>query len=711
MYAASGYVSIEDNHFYIIFSKSVSLARTLLLLESLINAFCTGIPAVSPKLFLQATESLFANTNQQYKSIMKKLLHVTLLFLFVFSGITSLATIVGPAGVCVGDTVMLGSDVDTSGPGTWWSSSNPSVATVSAVWGASAVVTGHSAGTTIITFSGPSGISTFPFTVYTPPAPIVGGTSPFCVGTTTTLSNPTPGGVWGSSTSSVASVDGFTGVVTGLAPGMVTISYSVVPECAVTHVVTVNGLTTAHTVSGTAVMCPGTAATFTSTVSGGTWSSTNPAVATVDAATGVVTAITTGTANIVHTATVVACTGSFTASTPVTVSTTISAGTISGPATLTTGSGGTYTSTVAGGVWASSNPAVATISASGVVSALTVGTTTISYTVTSGSCTPATAVIVVTVTTPGCIEGTINFSGPAPAVPVKVLLIKYNPATLMLYSVAAQNAESTTGWTYRFCGLGTDSFRVKAFIDTITVVGTGHQPTYHNASVYWHSANVIYHITGTVDAGKDINMGYGTVSGGPGFVAGNVTTGANKGTADAIPAVGMYVFCVNAGTGAVLQQAITNSAGNYSFTGLPVGVPLTIYPEDMSYTTTPYPTITLTSAASSVTAANFKQSTLYRTIVPITSSVGTVATTHGLLSVYPNPATNAVTVQWANLTTTGVANITITDVTGRVVLTASADMNQPTGQQKLNIGQLAKGLYVLHVRGNDLNVTRKLEVE
>lgn len=616
----------------------------------------------------------------------------------------------GPGGVCVGDTVMLGSDVDTSGPGTWWSSSNPSVATVSAVWGASAVVTGHSAGTAIITFSGPSGISTFPFTVHTPPAPIVGGTAPFCVGTTTTLSNPTPGGVWGSSTTSVASVDGFTGVVTGLAPGMVTISYYIVPECAVTHVVTVNGLTTAHTVSGPAIICPGTAATFTSTASGGTWSSSNPAVATVDAVSGVVTGIATGTAYISYAVSAAPC-GSSISVKLITVSSSLSAGPITGPATLSIGGSGYYYGAVSGGTWTSSTPSVATVSSTGYVTGVSAGTTIISYTASASGCTPSTATFAVTVTTPSCITGTVNFTGTAPTGSVKVLLIRYNPSTTMLYAVDSQYLYPSGGWNYSFCGLGTDSFRVKAFIDTITVVGTGHQPTYHNASVYWHSANVIYHTAGTVDAGKDINMGYGTVTGGPGFVAGNVTTGANKGTADAIPAVGMYVFCVNAGTGAVLQQAITNSTGNYSFTGLPVGVPLTIYPEDMSYTTTPYPTITLTSSASSVTAANFKQSTLYRTIVPITSSVGTVANDNSRFSVYPNPASNAVTIHWANLATTGTATITLTDVTGRVVLTTTADMNQTTGNQKLNISQLAKGIYVLHVRGNGLNVTRKLEVE
>jgi hypothetical protein len=131
----------------------------------------------------------------------------------------------------------------------------------------------------------------------------------------------------------------------------------------------------------------------------------------------------------------------------------------------------------------------------------------------------------------------------------------------------------------------------------------------------------------------------------------------------------------------------------------------------MSYTTTPYPTITLTSAASSVTAANFKQSTLYRTIVPVTSSVAGVANNNSLLNVYPNPATNVVTIEWANVPGAGLVNVTITDVTGRVVLTDVADMNQLSGNRQVYIGGLQKGVYMLRVHGNGVNRVHQLNVE
>src|SRR5690606_36421683 len=58
---------------------------------------------------------------------------------------------------------------------------------------------------------------------------IESGTNPVCISQTVTLSNEIPDGVWESSNEAVATVDE-NGVVTGVAPGTVTISYTVTEE-------------------------------------------------------------------------------------------------------------------------------------------------------------------------------------------------------------------------------------------------------------------------------------------------------------------------------------------------------------------------------------------------------------------------------------------------------------------------------------------------
>ena len=56
--------------------------------------------------------------------------------------------------------------------------------------------------------------------------PILASFSSVCIGTTITLSDATPGGVWSSSDTSIATINA-SGVVTGIANGTVTITYSV----------------------------------------------------------------------------------------------------------------------------------------------------------------------------------------------------------------------------------------------------------------------------------------------------------------------------------------------------------------------------------------------------------------------------------------------------------------------------------------------------
>lgn len=232
----------------------------------------------------------------------------------------------------------------------------------------------------------------------TPPAPIT-GTPTVCVTGTTTLASTTSGGTWSSSSGGIATVGLSSGVVTGIAPGTATITYSASGACFVTAVVTVNAAPTGGTITGTATVCSGltTALSDPTATPGGTWSSSDITKATVSG-TGVVTGVAPGTATITYSVTTTC--GTATATRVVTVN--VSPAAITGPLAMCAGSTGTLSSSTPGGVWSSVTTSVATITSSGgVVSAIAVGTSTISYLV--GSC-PAVAVVTVT-TAPGPITG------------------------------------------------------------------------------------------------------------------------------------------------------------------------------------------------------------------------------------------------------------------------------------------------------------------
>lgn len=202
------------------------------------------------------------------------------------------AAISGTASVCIGSTTTLSS----SGTGTW-SSSNGAIATVGA---SSGVVSGIAAGTATITYTLTSTgcYQTVTVTVNAPPAAIGGGTSPFCPGSTTTLTNSSSGGTWTSADVSMATINPSTGVATGVSGGNPVITYTLGTGCFATKTVTV---ITTPAITGGVGLCAGTTSTLSNSIGGGTWTSSNPAVATIGSSSGVVFGVANGTAVIMYT--------------------------------------------------------------------------------------------------------------------------------------------------------------------------------------------------------------------------------------------------------------------------------------------------------------------------------------------------------------------------------------------------------------------------
>ncbi len=201
------------------------------------------------------------------------------------------ADISGPSSVCTGTTITLTSATS----GGIWSSSNGSQAIIGSTSG---VVTGISAGFPAISYSIAGCNAIKNITVNTSPAAISGATT-VCPLLTTLFTNATSGGTWSSSNTSLATVGSSSGVVTGVAGGVPTISYVVPNGCSATKPVTVHSLSPITGILG--VCSIGSTVTLSNATTGGTWSSSNTGVATIGSSTGVVTSIGLGASNITYT--------------------------------------------------------------------------------------------------------------------------------------------------------------------------------------------------------------------------------------------------------------------------------------------------------------------------------------------------------------------------------------------------------------------------
>jgi uncharacterized protein YjdB len=284
---------------------------------------------------------------------------------------TGPAPITGATTIC---TTTMSALSDATALGTW-SSSNTSIASVSGLGS----VTGVTTGIATISYSIGAGCATTTgVTIINASSAPITGAAAVCVGQTAVLTDATTGGAWNSGATGIATVSG-TGIVTGASAGPVTISYSATNMCGtaiVTKAMTVNALPVVAAITGTPNVCVGSTVALSDVTPSGVWSSGATTVATVSPS-GVVTGVAIGLAAISYTVTNIA---GCVANAVSTITVNLSAPPITGTASVCQGLTTNLSDLTGGGVWSSSNTAIATIGASsGIVTALLPGVPVISY--------------------------------------------------------------------------------------------------------------------------------------------------------------------------------------------------------------------------------------------------------------------------------------------------------------------------------------------
>jgi len=354
----------------------------------------------------------------------------------------SISSVTGTSPLCIGATATYNANTVYLGGGSGaWSSDNTAIATVNA---SSGVVTGVSVGSCNIKYTitgGCGGTQSAQQVVNISPDASIGsvtGTTPLCINANATYHANTVvlsggSGSWSSDNTDIATVDASSGVVTAVSDGSCDIIYSISGGCNTSptaqQVLNVNPDAYIQGVTGTTPLCIGATATYTTyniVMGGGTggWSSTATGIATVDASTGVVTAVSAGTCYIVYT--INGCNGTPTAKQKVTINSDASIASVTGTSPLClTGTATYHANTVdlggGSGAWSSSSTAIATVSTSGLVTGVSAGTGNITYTITGGCGGTQSAYQSVTVnedasiasvsgTSTLCISGTATYS-------------------------------------------------------------------------------------------------------------------------------------------------------------------------------------------------------------------------------------------------------------------------------------------------------------
>jgi len=309
------------------------------------------------------------------------------------------------------------------------------------------------------------------------------------------------------------------------------------------------------------------------------------------------------------------------------------------------------------------------------------------------------------------IEGFVfaaDSNGVAFPIEGKVYLIQYEPNAGLLTAVDSTNFSSdpgTIGGYYYFASVPAGSYLVKAFLTPGSAYYENYLPTYHFSHLYWDEADEVvipYFGVNTFD----INLIPGNNPGGPGFIGGLVSQGANiwggggedRGVGD--PMAGVSVLLLN-DLEAPVTHALTQADGTFGFENLAWGsykivveIPgldqgnkwVTIGPENPS--------------------ANVNFSVEEEGVVLEVNESGNEVES----LVWPNPVGDQLSVYFF-LESAAKGQLTLTSLDGRVRMTQSVDLQGGGQVLPVSVTGFPEGIYILQVATDGWIVSQRIVKE
>ncbi|MBW7867971.1 MAG: gliding motility-associated C-terminal domain-containing protein [Brumimicrobium sp.] len=298
------------------------------------------------------------------------------------------ATIGGTFGYCIGDN----GTVTASQTGGNWNSTNSSIFTVDNMGNISALTAGSTNVEYIIPGgSCPDATSTQLITVTAPPiAATLNGVFTYCVGNSDVLTASQLGGSWTSSNSSVFQIDN-SGNLIATGGGTAQVTYTIpgngaCADAVTTQTITVSVAPIVATITGDFGYCVGDNGTVNASQTGGTWSSSNSSIFTVDNM-GNISAVSAGTAQVTYTIPGGGVCPDAVSSQTITISAPNTPASITGNFNYCVGGSATLVASISGGSWNSTNPSIFQIDNLGNVIAVGPGSAQVEYTIAgSGAC-------------------------------------------------------------------------------------------------------------------------------------------------------------------------------------------------------------------------------------------------------------------------------------------------------------------------------------
>lgn len=322
--------------------------------------------------------------------------------------------------------------------------------------------------------------------------------------------------------------------------------------------------------------------------------------------------------------------------------------------------------------------------------------------------------VAVTVNPLTAFNGTVTAA--SAVVSGSVTLYKYEPFLTKFDSVTTQTLNGAGA--YNFSAVPSGSYIVKATPSANTL-----QVTYGSNAIGWKNATVTTHDCINASTQNISVQPFSAIGAGPGSLSGTITQTVGFGQrpvspysplAPGQPIGGIVVKGGKNPGGNMFAQTTTDASGTYTLSGLPTNTG-----SDYYFILVDIPGLDTNGTYRRViNTGNLQYTGLDFTVdsarinpVPNTVGINDLDESLKSISVYPNPASQKVSLQYT-LQQAAVVNIELTDVLGKTVRVVSGNLTQETGLQKtmISLNDLEPGMYFIRLKTDGREHTLRLMI-
>lgn len=302
-------------------------------------------------------------------------------------------------------------------------------------------------------------------------------------------------------------------------------------------------------------------------------------------------------------------------------------------------------------------------------------------------------------TTPATICGLWEYGGVIDPIDTAIFYLITHDATAGILTAIDTTYSVPTGY-YEFSNLPDGTYYLKAAPLPSDPDYAKKIPVYYSSFPFktrWQDALPL-DVTNAAHIRKDFQFTMGTNPGGPGFIGGLISQGANKGPGDPIEGVSILLF--NSQDKPVTHTT-TDANGEYSFSNIAYGA-YKVHVEVIGKTSTDQ-LVTISAGVPSVTEIDFEVNSK-----TVDLATGIDEVTFGtVLQLYPNPTADDLFVELELKAHTSLM-ISVIDQLGRELKAETHVLGSGEQQVSLSLEELPVGIYLVRLATEGEAITRRV---